>query len=135
MIYTSYFAQIKNFPKNIIPIAICGGLPQWYSGLWYKKPAPKYKFFMEWKQNQDNNFYIEHYNKEVLDGLDKIRVLNEIHLLIPENIRAQMDAPVWRSNNIHVALICYEKPEDFCHRHLFAEWLRREGVKIEEWHK
>lgn len=135
MIYTSYFAQIRNFPENVIPIAISGGLPQWYSGLWYKKVAPKYKFFMEWKENHDNEFYIEHFNKEVLEPLDRVIVLNEIQLLIPEEIRAQMDAPVWRSDSVHVALICYEKPGDFCHRHLVADWLREGGLEIEEWHK
>ena len=135
MIYTSYFAQIKNFPENVIPIAICGGLPQWYSGLWYKKLAPKYKFFMEWKENHDNEFYIEHFNKEVLEPLEKVIVLNEIQLLIPKEIRAEMDAPVWRSESVHVALICYEKPGDFCHRNLVADWLREDGLEIEEWHK
>ena len=130
MIYTSYFAQIRNFPENVIPIAICGGLPQWYSGLWYKKVAPKYKFFMEWKENHDNEFYIEHFNKEVLEPLDRVIVLNEIQLLIPEEIRAQMDAPVWRSDSVHVALICYEKPEDFCHRHLVAKEFGMEYVPV-----
>ena len=135
MIYTSYFAQIRNFPENVIPIAICGGLPHWYSGLWYKKLAPKYKFFMEWKKNHDNEFYIEHFNKEVLEPLEKVIVLNEIQLLIPKEIRAEMDAPVWRSESVHVALICYEKPGDFCHRNLVADWLRKGGLEIEEWHK
>ena len=32
-----------------------------------------------------------------------------------------------------IALICYEKPSDFCHRHLVAEWLNQNGFKCEEW--
>lgn len=32
-----------------------------------------------------------------------------------------------------IALICYEKPSDFCHRHLVAEWLNQNGYKCEEW--
>jgi hypothetical protein len=44
--YTSYFAQLKNLPENFIPISICGKAPEWYTGLQYKKFAPKYTFFM-----------------------------------------------------------------------------------------
>lgn len=30
-------------------------------------------------------------------------------------------------------LLCYEKPGDFCHRHILAKWLRKNyGVKVEE---
>ena len=30
-------------------------------------------------------------------------------------------------------LCCYEKSTDFCHRHLVAEWLIRNGIKCEEY--
>lgn len=33
----------------------------------------------------------------------------------------------------HIALLCYEKPDDFCHRHLVAGYLRANGYKVEEW--
>lgn len=56
MIYTSYFAQLRNMPENIIPISICGKAPDWYDGLQYKKLAPKYGFFTEWKKIHDNDF-------------------------------------------------------------------------------
>ena len=135
MIYTSYFAQIRNFPKNVIPIAICGGLPHWYEGLWYRKLAPKYKFFMEWKENQDNEFYIKHFNDEVLDVLDFTRVITDLQLLIPIEIREKMTACVASDPNWHIALICYEKPTDFCHRHLVADWFKEHGVPVTEWQK
>ena len=32
MIYTSYFGKLKLLSKNIAPVAICGGLPEWYHG-------------------------------------------------------------------------------------------------------
>ena len=57
MLYTSYFAKLKSLPENIIPISICGKAPDWYKGLQYKKLAPKYDFFMEWKKNHDNDYY------------------------------------------------------------------------------
>lgn len=58
MIYTSYFAKLKSLPENIIPISICGKTPDWYKGIQYKRLAPKYEFFMEWKKNHDNEYFI-----------------------------------------------------------------------------
>ena len=76
MIYTSYFAKLKELEShNIIPISICAKAPDWYKGLQYKKLAPKYGFFMEWKKNHDNDYYIEHFQSEVLDGLDATNVI------------------------------------------------------------
>jgi len=76
---------------------------------------------MEWKKNRDNDYYIEHFQKEVLDGLDATTVNKELNNLVP-NI-----------NGKDIALICYEKPSDFCHRHLVAEWLKQNGFQCEEW--
>ena len=136
MIYTSYFAQMRNFPENYIPVAICGGLPNWYKGKWYRKPAPKIGLFQEWKRTGDNEYYIEHYQKEVLDLLDYQKVLADLQMQVPEEIRATMQDSVWNSKDVHLVLLCYEKPTDFCHRHLFAEWLsQKAGIEIEEFQK
>ena len=124
MIYTSYFAKLKELENhNIIPISICGKAPDWYKGLQYKKLAPKYGFFMEWKKNHDNDYYIEHFQKEVLDELDATEVVLDF---------SRLDYGFNVGEN-DIALICYEKPSDFCHRHLVAEWLNQNGFKCEEW--
>ena len=70
MIYTSYFAKLKSLPDNIVPISICGKAPDWYKGLQYKKLAPKYDFFMRWKENHDNDYYIKCFNEQVLSKLN-----------------------------------------------------------------
>jgi uncharacterized protein (DUF488 family) len=33
---------------------------------------------------------------------------------------------------MNIALVCYEKPTDFCHRHLVADWLKEHGYECEE---
>ena len=33
----------------------------------------------------------------------------------------------------HIALICYEKPTDFCHRHLVADWFNKNGIRCKEY--
>ena len=133
MIYTTYFAKLKKLPDNIIPVSICAKAPAWYSGEQYKKLAPKYDFFMEWKKTHDNDYYIKHYNSEVLACLEFASVLNDLQLKLPADIRAKMDSPVWFSKDYHIALVCYEKPGDFCHRHIVSEWLRKNGIDCHEW--
>lgn len=114
MIYTSYFANLRNLPHTITPIAICGKTPDLYQGLTYKTLAPKYSFYKIWKQTGDNNYYIENFNKLVLDKLNADKVVKELSELSPTE---------------DFALICYEKPSDFCHRHIVADWLNKHGYE------
>lgn len=132
MIYTSYFAKLKSLPDNIIPISICGKAPDWYKGLQYKKLAPKYDFFMEFKRNHDVDHYVKCFNEHVLDKLnakDVIKKLDDLLLCMTTSIDCKVDT----IKVPEIALICYEKPPNFCHRHLVAEWLRRNGFECEEW--
>lgn len=123
MIYTSYFAKLNKLPKDIVPISICGKAPNWYQGLQYKKLAPKYDFFMEWEKSHDNDYYIKCYNEQVLDKLDPRSVYTDLwHLCDP----TMLTEPT-------ICLICYEKPSDFCHRHLVAKWLTENGCPCEEY--
>lgn len=123
MIYTSYFAKLKSLPENIIPISICSKAPECYKGLQYKKLAPKYDFFMEWKKNHDNDYYIKCFNEQVLGKLDWFQVYEELQDL----------AATCGKQHYEIALICYEKPSDFCHRHLVADWFNKNGILCEEW--
>lgn len=123
--YTGYFAKIKTYEKaGLIPIAICGGIPNWYKGLWYKKLAPKWSFFNEWKNGTehkgDNDYYIQHFNNEVLDKLSVLQVIEDL-----QKIANTKDTD-------KIILLCYEKPGDFCHRHLVADWLTKNDLKTIE---
>jgi len=138
MIFTSYFAQLKSLPENVIPIAICGKTPAGYDGLIYEKLAPKYKFFMEWKKNHDNNYYIECFNEQILSKLDTSQVIKELYDMLDDSLKDQLkivNCPPWERKDIHVALICYENPDNFCHRHLVASWLIDAGFDVDEWQK
>ena len=72
---------------------------------------------MEWKRTHDNAYYIEHFEREVLDDLNADTVFAELSAL---------------SGGQAFALICYERPGDFCHRHLVAEWFCKNGYRCEE---
>ena len=123
MIYTSYFAKLKTLPEGVIPISICGKAPAGYKGLQFKELAPKYDFFMKWKADHDNEHYIKCFNEQVLDKLNAVDVVLDLSRLVYGFNVGEDD----------VCLICYEKPGDFCHRHLVAEWLTEYGYPTEEY--
>ena len=127
MIYTSYFAKIKSLPEYIIPVSICAKVPTWYEGLQYKKLAPKYDFFMKWKENHDNNYYIKCFNEQVLNELNVVTVIKDLINLMPKDSISEY------SLNKTICLVCYEKPSDFCHRHLVADWLNKNGFTCKEY--
>ena len=118
--YTTYYANVRNLPKDVVPISISGRAPDGWKGLEYKRLAPKWWFFKEWKENHDNDFYIRNFRKEVLDALNPDEVWKRLREM---------------SGGAPFALVCYEKPDDFCHRHLVAEWLERHGYAIKEYVK
>ena len=75
----------------------------------YSSLAPKYDFFRKWKDNkgkipekENTRFYIPEYYNRVLKILDPIKVYSDL------------DGKI---------LLCYEKENEFCHRHLVAYWL------------
>ena len=119
LLYTTYFARLKKLPSDIIPVSICGKAPDWYTGIQYKKLAPKYDFFMKWKTDHDNNSYIDSFNTRVLKELTTDQVLADLTTLT--------------NNAKKVALVCYEKPDDFCHRHLVADWFKQHMITCIEW--
>jgi len=117
--YTSYYANIENLPDNICPISIAGKAPESYKGVEFKKLAPKLSFWKVWEQTKDNDYYIEQFNKLVLDTLDPKTIYDELIII---------------SNGKIPCLVCYEKPGDFCHRHLVADWLNKNlNIKIKEY--
>lgn len=123
--YTGYFAKLKYYEEQgLVPIAICGGIPNWYKGLWYKKLAPKWSFFNEWKNGTehkgDNKYYIQHFNEEVLKNKN------------PSEIEKELKTLSKRRTSDKVILLCYEKPDDFCHRHLVSDWFNQNGVSCQE---
>lgn len=113
--FTSYFGNLKNISN---PLAICGGIPEWFDGPGYRVLAPKYSFFNDYKTGIiDAEGYTEQYNKQVLEPLNPKDIYNYLISKYGED----------------VTLICYEKSGDFCHRHIVALWFEMNlHVKVTE---
>lgn len=117
-IFTSYFARIQKLPSNIVPVSISLKTSAWFTGVRHPVLAPKASFFSVWKANHDNDEYLRHFDQEVLAPLTV------------QAVTADLQALVGRKD---VALLCYEKPSDFCHRHRVAEWFTKNGIPVAEW--
>ena len=78
---------------------------------------------MDWKLTGDNEQYIKCFKEQVLNTLKADEVVFEL-----------IDTVYYlNGTDMDIALVCYEKPGDFCHRHLVAEWLRENGYDCEEY--
>ncbi len=132
MIYTSYFEKMKaiqTVDKTAVFCAICGGLPNGFDGSWYRKAAPKWSWWKWWHDTYAGNYeskesidyYTACYKKTVLDKLHSSAVVEDLKKIAD-------------GNNLY--LLCFETPEKFCHRHLFADWLNNElNEKIVEYNE
>lgn len=120
-IYTSYFANLKNLEKeDVFPIGICCYPPKWFDGPNLAAIAPTPDILEKCKSSHAE--YEKRYRAEVLSIFKDISILiNRISYI---------------SGGKDVALCCYEKPSDFCHRHIVAKWLEEQaGIEVKEFEK
>lgn len=107
IIQTSYFAKIRDIKGTVLSISRHS--PSWYTGETYSVLAPSKSLLYAYKNGEVRQAeYCVEYN-QMLSKLNVKEVYNEL-LRYDDN----------------VTLLCYEKPCDFCHRRLVAEWLERE---------
>lgn len=114
-IYTSNYARHGNNP---LAIGISLTIPDWYEGKWIQYLAPKSDMIGKIKKSSPN-YNQRKYTRDYLDLL-KARNVNPKNLI----------------NNLPdgTILLCYEAPNEFCHRHILADWVKRKtGFIISEW--
>ena len=112
-IYTSYFGNLKKIEQaSIFPIGIAIIPPRWFHGISYTTVAPRREML-----HLDNVTYTYEFNK-ILFSRDPHQVYADLYRL---------------SQGKDMALLCYEKPNEFCHRHIVAKWLSNSlGIEIQE---
>lgn len=117
-IYTSYFSNMREITKrHIIPINIALWPPRFFKGKSLRYVAPSRSILKDTKSDEE---YIRRYRNEILSNLDIDRLLRDLEIL---------------SEGQDVALLCYEKPGDLCHRHLLAEYMNEHGYDVHELEK
>lgn len=118
IIYTSYFGKMKKFPDNFFPIAICQYLPKWYNGANIKLFAPSSAILNEYHLTNNKKIYTQKYLKQIVEIENIDLYINKIFEKCGDKI------PV---------LLCYEKSNEFCHRHILSAILRIYGYNCKEW--
>lgn len=111
-VYTSNYARNSENP-NSYAISVYG--PNWYKGKSFKLLAPKHQTVIDYKKGSITEAeYIKQYLEYITrDG----QTAQTLYDAIPEN----------------AILLCYESPNEFCHRRVFAEWIKYElGIEIPE---
>lgn len=122
MIYTTYFAKLKQLPEDVVPIAICTKPPVGVKCPVFRQLAPKYDFFKYYKVTGDTEYFTKCYNEQILNWLNPALILDALY-------REAGVSPITSD----IALVCYEKPSDFCHRQLVAEWFNKNGIPCKEY--
>ncbi len=117
-IYTSYFGNSKKLQQaGIKVIGIALYPPRWFYGISLKQVSPTKSILFAKDQTQEE--YIRRYKTEVLAKQDMSQFLKAVEMA---------------SGGQDVALCCYEKPGDFCHRRILAEWIKEKaGIEIKEY--
>lgn len=113
-IYTSYFGQLKNLAKDgIITVSIARYTPGYFKGRVLLEVAPTGPML-----KMEDEEYRKAY-AEILRHVDAVKFYRAVQQI---------------GGGRHVALLCYEKPGEFCHRRLLAEWLERSlGIEVLEY--
>lgn len=113
-VFTGYFAQLKKYQTaGLFPVSIARITPEWFNGQELKELAPSSDLLKRYKAGKvsEGNYKTEYFHQ--LDQVKWKKVLGGL-----------------KENTI---LLCYEKPEAFCHRHLLSEYLRDAGYNVEEY--
>lgn len=124
MIYTSYFGNMGNIRDrypNIVFCSVASKTPDWFLdenelNFISRELAPKYSWWSYWKakfgddpeSKESIEYYTYRYKDTVLDALRGWYIRDMLY----EN-----------SKGNDVCMLCYEKPDKFCHRHLISKWL------------
>lgn len=105
-IYTSYFGNLKNISN---PIAIVAKTPKFYNNKQYKELAPNYNIVMDYKNGKiSKSDYTTLYYEQILSKFAPLILVQNLLNLFGNNI----------------TLLCYEKPGEFCHRRIVAQYIQ-----------
>lgn len=125
MLYTGYYAKLSYYKQqDLIPISISGKLPDGMDMLWWKFLAPTWYIWKNWHDGIfTNEQYTDLFYSQVLSTMPQERIEQIKNTIVEMN-----------RNHTNYILLCYETPEQFCHRHLVADWLETLfNIDVEEY--
>ena len=116
MIYTGYYGGLTRIVGDIAKVQVSNSAPVPVD-IKFEKAIPDWAFIV--KPYKDGLITKEEYEQRYTLQLDKFR----------ENILGVIK--YFSSTDKDYILLCYEKPGDFCHRHILADYINKalgEGI-------
>ena len=117
MIYISYFANMKNIPKDAEVVGIVNSMPAWLKDKEVRNItdlAPTSQILRLWKSGKISwKEYCFMYYRDVISQLDFSDIMYQL-------------------GDGDVCMCCYEKNGEHCHRYLVKKWFELNGVEVIE---
>lgn len=139
-LYTSYFAQLRNFPQNLVGLSTAHWNPKWLQpnrdkngALWLDipplKPGPQCDGLCAGncavKKPQECQFLKVY--REQLNQLDFNVFITKLEHLAKQIQEGE------NLSEVNFAFLVYETPQNPCsERHVIQEWFNDNGVQLEE---
>lgn len=140
-LYTSYFAQLRKFPQNLVGLSTAVWNPKWRPMGKDKRgvicvDCPPFKPGHECEglcngscnpKHPEDCAFLKTY-KAQLDRLNLISIQQSLGKLANEIAQRE------KLNSVDFAFLVYETPTNPCsERWMIQQWFKEHGVKIEEW--
>ena len=121
---TGYFAKVSKYLElGYFPISIARFNPKGIKFMQWIRVAPTQDILNAYKSGQIDE--IEYEFKYTLQ-LQNTNIMKDWNYLI--DVVTRLEKPYKG-----IVFVCYEKSDDFCHRHIFAEYMRTHfNIDIEE---
>lgn len=136
---TSYYARLNQVDKaKFTPIAISGdeGKLVGFVGRAERSLSP-YTFFKKWKEKEtqiEEAYKTKSIDEQTYYNLKAENQWDYVEKFYTKVLKPLNPQEVYKSLGENAVLLCFEKPTQFCHRHLVAGWLEMNlGVQIDEY--
>lgn len=123
MLYTTYFAKMKDIPDNCLKLIITRFPPKWLDIDKYpnthivKSLSPSNELLLKYKRNNDWDWYVEEFEKEM-----RALSMRRMFMHMTPFLKQRGD----------IYLICYEKDYTRCHRSLLGQYFADQGIEWKE---
>nr|DAH73299.1 MAG TPA: protein of unknown function DUF488 [Caudoviricetes sp.] len=128
--YTGYYANLKHYPIDSLLVSISQTSPPWLEDKPFiiecKSLSPSKNLLYHYKY-ETKGFEIYFHNTEEYKRQFKEETLGRLEF------QKVVDTFTSLANGRPVIFLCYERPEDFCHRHIVGQWFCYNGVHCEEY--
>ena len=128
--FTSYYANFENIPKDYMCVGISRVCPDWFKD----SNIPNFMFVRNNVLAPSESILYGHKNGTVTEEQYTRQYISDVITRVQTELK-QPDIPTWINymDNFFehecmthwsgLVFMCYEKPANFCHRHLFRRLL------------